>query len=76
MKRLALCRLRCYPLLQGFRGKPAADIDTVVGSIRAIVDLAEARHESLLEMDINPLLVTPERCVAVDVMLHEIVSSS
>lgn len=72
----ALCQLRCYPLLQGFRGKPAADIDVVVGSIRAIVELAEARHESLLEMDINPLLVTPERCVAVDVMLHETVSGS
>jgi len=72
----ALCQLRCYPLLQGFRGKSEADIDAVVASVRAIVDLAEARHETLLEMDINPLLVTPDRCVAVDVMIHEIATHS
>jgi len=69
----ALRELKCFKLLQGFRGKPAADIQTVVGSIRALIDFAAGRHHWLLEMDVNPLMITPDRCVAVDVMIREVV---
>jgi len=71
----ALQELRCFRLLQGFRGKPAADIEAVVASIRRLVDLAEARQDSLIEMDINPLMVTPGRCIAADVLIRETVGS-
>jgi hypothetical protein len=62
-------------LLQGFRGKPAADIETVIASIRLLIDLAETRQDSLVEMDINPLMVTPARCIAADVLIRETVGS-
>jgi acyl-CoA synthetase (NDP forming) len=73
--RAALESLRCFPLLQGFRGKPAADMNCVIASIRRLIDLAEARRDCLVEMDINPLMVTANRCIAADVLLRETVSS-
>ena len=69
----ALESLRCLPLLQGFRGKPAADMNCVIASIRRLVDLAEARRDCLVEMDINPLMVTADRCIAADVLIRETV---
>jgi acyl-CoA synthetase (NDP forming) len=73
--REALQELRCFRLLQGFRGKPAADIEAVIASIRCLVDLAEARQDSLVEMDINPLMVMPGLCIAADVLIRETVGS-
>lgn len=70
--RNALQGLKCFKLLQGFRGKPAADIELVVNSIRALVDFAATHHRSLVEMDINPLMVTRDRCIAADVMIREL----
>ncbi|MDH3634945.1 MAG: acetate--CoA ligase family protein [Gammaproteobacteria bacterium] len=68
----ALQGLRCFKLLQGFRGKPAVDIDMLVTSIRALVNFAAAQNRSLVEMDINPLMVTLDRCIAADVMIREV----
>lgn len=73
--RAALESLRCFPLLQGFRGKPAADMERVVATIRCLVNLAEARRDCLVEMDINPLMVTANRCIAADVLIRETVAA-
>ena len=67
----ALEQLKCFELLRGFRGSTAADIELVVASIRALINFAENHHDNLVEMDINPLLVTPDRCVVADVMIRE-----
>lgn len=69
--RNALSNLKCYRLLQGFRGKPSANMDSIVSTIRLLADFAGKYHDSLLEMDINPLMVTRDSCVAVDVMIRE-----
>ena len=70
--RAALEELKCYKLLQGFRGAPAVNIEMVVGSIRRLVDFAESHHASLLELDVNPLMVTASSCIAADVMIREV----
>lgn len=69
--RNALSSLKCFKLLQGFRGKPAANLDTVVSTIQLLAEFASTHHEHLLEMDVNPLMVTQDRCIAVDVMIRE-----
>ena len=69
--REALGQLKGYKLLQGYRGKPPADIAAIVRAIRAMVSFAEDSRGSLLEMDINPLLVTPQGCIAADVMIRQ-----
>lgn len=58
--RRALANLRCAPMLQGYRGREAADVDAAVDAILGIARLAEARSASLEELDVNPLAVAPE----------------
>ena len=70
--RQALGRLRVYRLLQGYRGRPAADLDGVVDTIARLADFARDCHTRLLELDINPLLVTSQGCIAADVLLREV----
>jgi succinyl-CoA synthetase beta subunit len=70
--RAALQELKCFKLLQGFRERKGVDIEMVVDSIHALAKFAEAHQATLLEMDINPLMVTPKRCVAADIMIREI----
>jgi acetyltransferase len=57
--------LRSWPLLQGYRGRPAADIGGLVAALIRLSYLA-ADFPEVREVDINPLLVTPAGCVALD----------
>ncbi|MFW2368018.1 MAG: acetate--CoA ligase family protein [Desulforhopalus sp.] len=56
----SLAQLKCAPLLNGFRGAPPADIDGVVEVIMAIAKVIESDSSSILELDINPLMLLPE----------------
>ena len=58
--RAALERLRVWPLLEGYRGGPAADVEAVVEVVLAVGRFVEAHSDRLLELDINPLFVHPE----------------
>jgi acyl-CoA synthetase (NDP forming) len=74
--RRALESLQGFKLLQGFRGRPVADVDKIIATICAVTEFAEENCDSLVEMDINPLMVTPDRCIAVDVLIRELTNSS
>ena len=66
----ALKKLKVYKLLQGYRGKAAGDIESVVDSVEAIARYAIAHNDSLLELDVNPLCVLTEGSVAVDAFIR------
>ena len=68
--RTALQSLRIAPLLSGYRGKPAADHDSILAAIRALTDYATAHADGLEEVEINPLLCTPTRAVAADALIR------
>jgi acetate---CoA ligase (ADP-forming) len=68
--REALLSLRSAPLLQGFRGRPAVDLDALVQAIRAVADYACEHAEQLLELDVNPLLVNAQGAIAVDALIR------
>lgn len=55
--REAILSLTSAPLLNGFRGKPAADIDAAVEATLTVAHFADANADSLLELDINPLML-------------------
>ena len=59
-------------LLQGFRGRPPADIEALVRLIVAVGELAVEQSERLEALDVNPVLVLPEGqgAVAVDALLY------
>ncbi|MCY1526802.1 Protein lysine acetyltransferase Pat [compost metagenome] len=66
----ALLSLRSAPLLTGFRGRPAVDMDALVEAIRAVADYACEHVDSLLELDVNPLLACADGAVAVDALIR------
>jgi acyl-CoA synthetase (NDP forming) len=46
-------------LLQGFRGKPAADVEALADTLVRVSHLAVHLEGKLAELDINPLMVMP-----------------
>ncbi|MBF9060511.1 CoA-binding protein, partial [Rhodobacterales bacterium HKCCSP123] len=66
----ALDRLRIAPLLGGYRGKPPADRAALVSAILAVQDCAIAHAATLVELEVNPLIATPDRAVAVDALIQ------
>ncbi|WEK28985.1 MAG: acetate--CoA ligase family protein [Candidatus Pseudomonas phytovorans] len=68
--RAALLSLRSASLLQGFRGRPAADFDALVAAIRAVADYACENAGQLLELDVNPLMVGAHGTTAVDALIR------
>jgi acetate---CoA ligase (ADP-forming) len=67
-----LKRLTAYKLLNGYRGKPRADIDALISAISSIASYAAAHVEVLLELDVNPVIVRQAGlgAVAVDAMIR------
>lgn len=61
--------LATYPLLDGFRGSPKTAIGALEDLILRVGALVEA-HPAVVEMDCNPVSVTPERAVVLDVRIR------
>lgn len=58
---LAMAReLKTWPLLDGFRGRPKADVDALVDAIVAFSAMAAQLGERLVEAEINPVFVLPQ----------------
>lgn len=55
-----IASLKSAPLLRGYRGRPAADVDALARCIVALSNLAEALGDRLLEAEVNPLFVLPQ----------------
>jgi acyl-CoA synthetase (NDP forming) len=49
--------LKTWPLLDGYRGKPLADVDALVSAIVAFSGMVAQLGEQLTEAEINPLFV-------------------
>jgi len=58
--------LKGFPLLDGFRGAPKADIGAVARAVSAFSCLAAAAGERLQEAEVNPLIAGAWGCLAVD----------
>lgn len=52
--------LKTWPLLDGFRGRPLADVDALVTAIVAFSQMAAQLSERLVEAEINPVFVLPK----------------
>ncbi len=51
--------LKTWPLLDGFRGRPKADVEALVSTIVAFSHMTAQLGERLAEAEINPLFVLP-----------------
>ncbi|WP_233235102.1 acetate--CoA ligase family protein [Bordetella sp. LUAb4] len=52
--------LKTWPLLDGFRGRPKADVPALVQAIVAFSQMTAQLGERLVEAEINPVFVLPE----------------
>jgi len=66
----ALRRLRLWPLLDGYRGRPRADTGAVAGIAMRLGQMLHDRPE-LEEIEINPILMRDTGAVAVDALIRE-----
>ncbi|WP_135467261.1 acetate--CoA ligase family protein [Crenalkalicoccus roseus] len=58
--------LKGFPLLDGFRGAPKADIAAVARAVSAFSAFAAGAGERVQEAEVNPLIAGPWGCLAVD----------
>ena len=66
--RASLEQLRVWPLLAGgFRSRPAAAVDAVIDVVDRLTVLVRDRLD-LIEIEVNPLVVTADGAVAVDAL--------
>ena len=67
---VAMHRLRLWPLLDGYRGRPKADVAAVT-AIAARLGALMLERPDLEEIEINPILVRTGGAVAVDALVRK-----
>ena len=67
--RTALQTLKCARLFTAYRQQAPANLAATVQAIRGICDYAYAHLDSLLELDVNPLIVGVHNAVACDALI-------
>jgi len=68
--RAMLRRLRGARLLDGFRDLPSVDVDRLAEIVSRVSMFAADQAELVAEMDINPLIASGEKIVAVDALIR------
>ena len=68
-RRLLIDRLAMRPLLDGLRGAPAADVDALAHAVSRLSVLADDLGDLIAALDVNPVIVSPDGCVAVDALV-------
>jgi acyl-CoA synthetase (NDP forming) len=63
--RAMIREIRGFPILQGSRGTPSADLGALEGMLLALSNLAE-QHPEIHEIDLNPVFAYPTGVLAVD----------
>jgi acetyltransferase len=64
-----IAELRGARLFEGYRGKPAANVEALAQTLVAVSQMAVALKHRLEELDINPVFVGPKGVVAADALL-------
>jgi hypothetical protein len=56
-------------LVAGFRGAPEASVPALTDLVHRLARLGED-HPAVAELDLNPVLALPDRCVVVDARIR------
>jgi acyl-CoA synthetase (NDP forming) len=62
--------LQIRPVLSGVHGEPAVDVDAVASALSRLSVLAADLGDLLAALDVNPVIVHPNGCVAVDALVE------
>ncbi|AXI40590.1 acetate--CoA ligase family protein [Sulfitobacter sp. SK011] len=66
----ALADLRIAPVLTGYRGATPANMDAILRAIQAVQDYTVSNADEVLEIEVNPLICTPNDAIAADALLR------
>jgi acetyl-CoA synthetase len=66
----AIQALKVARIIEGYRGGIAGDMNAVLDAVEAIARYAVDNSDRLLELDVNPLLLTPDAAIAVDAFIR------
>jgi len=65
----ALKALDIYPIFEGYRGLPKANLEKTIEVIIKISSLIEKNKKYIEEIEINPLIITPHNAYAADALI-------
>ena len=66
----AFQRLEIAPILNGYRGQPAADMAALVDAVMSVQSYVQQNMDDVLEVEINPIIATPTTAIAVDALIR------
>ncbi|MFL2801002.1 MAG: acetate--CoA ligase family protein [Paracoccaceae bacterium] len=69
--KVALKKLRIWPLLNGYRNKKAVNVSKIVLAISMLQRYAINHKDRIIELEINPLLVKSNEVFAADALIRE-----
>jgi hypothetical protein len=61
--------LRARPLLDGLRGAPPSDVHALASALERLSVVATDLGDLLVALDVNPVIVSAEGCLAVDALV-------
>ena len=62
-------QLQIRPLLEGVRGQAAVDLPQLAATLSRFSLMADALSDVIAEVDVNPLIVKADGCIAVDALV-------
>ncbi|MGB0735974.1 MAG: acetate--CoA ligase family protein [Paracoccaceae bacterium] len=66
----AFQQLKIAPILNGYRGQPAADMAALVDAVMSVQSYVQQNMDDVLEVEINPIIATPTTAIAVDALIR------
>lgn len=66
----ALTQLKIAKLIKGFRGQNPANVDAILDAVMEVQSYVIANQDRVEEVEINPLIATATRAVAVDALIR------
>jgi len=61
--------LKGYGVLQGFRGRPAADINGIADIVCRLSEMMVDLGDSIGEVDVNPVIALGDKSIAADALI-------
>ncbi len=66
-----LIKLKVAKILNGYRNQPAGNINALLDAIGAVQSYVLANLDTIEEVEVNPLIITQTRAVAVDALIRK-----
>ena len=67
----ALKSLKIWPIFQGYRGYKKINLNPIIETVMNIQNFIVNNHEKIIEIEINPFILTENDGIAVDALINK-----